>query len=60
MATTLDAMDHQLRIVRDREHELQVALDTLADLIHQASDAQTTVDDYQARVRDLRAVRNTL
>ena len=60
MATTLDAMTHQLRIVRDREHELQVALDTLADLIHQAGDEQTAVDDYQAGMRSLRAVRDSL
>ena len=60
MADTLDAIDHQLRIVRDREHELAVSLDTLADLIHRAGDERAQVDDYQAGVRRLRAIRADL
>ncbi|MFZ5863003.1 MAG: hypothetical protein ACOYXR_09215 [Nitrospirota bacterium] len=57
MADLQDALNHQLRIVRDRLHEVETAFDTALSLANQIDDQRIEIADYQANVRRLQAVR---
>lgn len=59
-------MDHiqqallEARQVRDRCHELQVSIDNIVTILTAADDERVEREQYQGRMRGLRAVKDAL